>query len=340
MFLHYLNDMKSWILFFLMSLLSADLLLWLDPGFKVKMSSLLYLNLLLWIAFSSFIIWRFWKETAYTRKLLSLKEEPVTDWYEALPKTNFMRDEQINELLKVVGISFSNQLNDIRQTIVNQGDYTAAWVHEVKAPLTAMKILIDSNYNNPTIRRVEAEWLRIFLLIDQQLYISRLPTLESDYMPEKVGLNEIVSSEIRELRSWCREKNIAIEIEDLEEKVVTDRKWSRFVLRQILMNAVKYSPEGGTIYISTHVETTGHIVLSITDEGPGIPSHDIPRIFDKGFTGSTGRLHNAATGLGLYLAKKIADKIGISLLAVSNNTKGTTIEMVFSLENEFDKILK
>lgn len=340
MFFNYLNDVKSWILFFFIALFSADLLLWLDPGFEVEMSSLIYLNILLGIAFTLFIIWRFWKETSYIRKLTLLEEEPVTDWYEALPETNFMRDEQINALLRAVGITFSRQLNKIQQASVNQGDYTAAWVHEVKAPLTAMKLLIDSNYSNPTIRRIEAEWLRIFLLIDQQLYISRLPTLESDYIPEEVELNEIVSTEVRELRSWCREKNLAIEMDELEKKVITDKKWSSFIFRQILMNAVKYSPEGGTIYISTHFDTTGHRVLSITDEGPGIPSHDMPRIFDKGFTGSTGRLHNAATGLGLYLAKSVSDKIGITLSVIPHNDKGTTMDMEFSLENEFDKIRK
>ena len=338
MFLSYLNDMKSWIFFFLLSLFSTDLLLWLDPGIGVSVSSLIYVNALLLVVFTAFISWRFYRETAYIRQLALLEEETETDWYEALPEPTFERDEQVNDILQSAGISFSKQLSEIRQSTIIQDDYIAAWVHEAKAPLTAMKLVIDANRTDPHMRKIEAEWLRIFLLIDQQLYISRLSSLESDYVLGEVPLQEIVSAEVRELMSWCREKNLAIEMEGLETDVVTDRKWCRFIVRQILSNAVKYSPRDGTIYITARREAAGHCILSIKDEGAGIPDHDMPRIFDKGFTGGMGRLHNTATGLGLYLAKTVSDKIGIRLSAISVKENGTILEMGFSLENDFDQI--
>ena len=217
-----------------------------------------------------------------------------------------------------------------------ESDYTAAWVHEVKAPLTAMKMTIDANRQDPAIRKIEAEWLRVHLLIDRQLYISRLPSLGTDYVLEKTNMHQMITPEVRELRSWCIEKNIAVEIEGEDVEVITDSKWCRFIIRQLLTNAVKYSPDGGVICIRTGRLPEGHAVLSIKDEGPGIPAHDLPRIFDKGFTGGTGRLHNAATGLGLYLAHQVASKIGISLSAQSEMNEGTTMNMTFSAENEFD----
>lgn len=338
MFFSYLNDMKSWIIFLLLSFLSVDALIWLDPGIDVEILSLFYVNVLVLIAFALFIIWRFQREMAYTRQLALLDDEPAADWYEALPDPTFQRDEQVNEVLLNASHSFSQHLNEIRQNNVLQSDYIAGWVHEAKAPLTAMKLVIDANRTDPAMRKIEAEWLRIFLLIDQQLYISRLPSLESDYVLEEVALQEMVSAEVRELMSWCREKNLAIEMEGLETAVVTDRKWCRFVVRQILSNAVKYSPQDGAIYISAQTEDSGHAVLSIRDEGPGIAEHDMPRIFDKGFTGGMGRLHNTATGLGLYLAKTVSDKIGIGLSAFSTKDEGTAIELGFSLENDFDKV--
>ena len=94
-----------------------------------------------------------------------------------------------------------------------ESDYTAAWVHEVKAPLTAMKLLIDANRTDPAIRKLEAEWLRVYLLIDQQLYISRLPTLEADYIVEETDVQRLAAAEVRELATWCMEKNIAVEFE-------------------------------------------------------------------------------------------------------------------------------
>lgn len=338
MFFSYLNDMKSWIVFFFLSLFSADLLLWLDPGIGVRISSLIYVNTLLLIAFIVFIYWRYYRETAYIRQLALLDDEPETDWYEALPEPIFERDEQVNDILQSAGISFSKQLSEVRQNTIIQDDYIAGWVHEAKAPLTAMKLVIDANRTDPLMRKIEAEWLRIFLLVDQQLYISRLSSLESDYVLERVPLQEIVAAEVRELMSWCRERNLAIEMEGLETNVVTDRKWCRFIVRQILSNAVKYSPRDGIIFVAARTEAGGHCILSIKDEGAGIPEHDMPRIFDKGFTGGMGRLHNTATGLGLYLAKTVSDKIGIRLSATSTKDKGTILEMGFSLENDFDQV--
>ena len=340
MFWAYVNDMKSWILFFIVALAAADLLLWLDAGLAVEFSSLMYMNALLLIALAVFIAWRFRKETAYARKLARLEGEPTADWHEILPEARFKRDEQMNETLQAATASMAEQLNELRQQNLIQGDYTAAWVHEAKAPLTAIRLVIDSNRSAPGMQRIEAEWLRLFLLVDQQLYISRLSSLEADYAVGSVVLKDIVAPEVRELMSWCREKQLEIELDGLDVTVMTDKKWSRFIVRQILSNAVKYSPAGGTIRISARTDNTGHNILSIQDEGPGIPDHDLPRIFDKGFTGGTGRLHNAATGLGLYLAKTVSDKIGITLSVSSGMGQGTTLEIGFPLENDFDHIRK
>ena len=128
----------------------------------------------------------------------------------------------------------------------------------MKAPLTAMKMTMDAHREDPVIRKIETEWLRVHLLIDQQLYISRLPTLEADYVLEKTNVHRLVKAEVRELATWCMEKNVAVEFEGEELEVVTDVKWCRFIIRQILTNAVKYSPEGGTIFISTEVNSLGH----------------------------------------------------------------------------------
>lgn len=340
MFWAYVNDMKSWILFFIVALTAADLLLWLDAGLAVEFSSLMYMNALLLIALAVFITWRFRKETAYARKLARLEGEPAADWHEILPEARFKRDEQMNEVLQIATSSMAEQLNELRQQNLIQSDYTSAWVHEAKAPLTAIRLVIDSNRSAPGMQRIEAEWLRLFLLIDQQLYISRLSSLEADYAVDSVMLKDMVAPEVRELMAWCREKQLEIELDGLDVTVMTDKKWGRFILRQILSNAVKYSPEGGMIRISARTDSNGHSILSIQDEGPGIPDHDLPRIFDKGFTGRTGRLHNAATGLGLYLANTVSDKIGIKLSVSSGMGQGTTLEIGFPLENDFDHIRK
>ncbi|MEZ7172729.1 sensor histidine kinase [Sporosarcina sp. OR05] len=339
-FLAYVGDMKSWILLFGGALIFTDVLIWMDKGLSMEMSSLIYLNGLLVMVFVIFLVWRYKKETSYMKELIHIAAENDVHWQEALPEPVFNRDQLTNEFLGQIATDQLNNLSEIKTANLIESDYTAAWVHEVKAPLTAMKMTIDANREFPPMRKIEAEWLRVHLLIDRQLYMSRMPSLETDYVLTLTEIVRLVTAELRDLTPWCLEKNIGIELDEKELAVVTDSKWCRFIIRQLLTNAIKYSPAGGTISITTNQKPSGHRVLCISDEGPGIPAHDLPRVFDKGFTGNTGRLHNAATGLGLYLAQQVAMKIGILLTIKSEVGKGTTVHMTFPMENEFDATRK
>lgn len=338
MLLRFLYDRKSWIVFYLLSLLFVDLLIWIDNGIAIRGDSLLYLNVLLVLAFVVFLGWRFRKEMKYARALAELADTIREDWVEILPPAYFYQEEATNQLLRTVDHWYWHKLSDSHSAQSLERDYVAAWVHEVKTPLTAVKLIIDANRGNPAMDTIESEWLRIHLLIDQQLYISRLPSLEADYVLEQTVIQRLAAQEVRELASWCVEKNIAVEFEGEEALVRTDRKWCRFIIRQLLTNAVKYSPEGGLILLSTSITTDGHIQMTIRDEGSGIAAHDLPRIFDKGFTGGNGRLHNAATGLGLYLAQTVADKIGISLTVQSELHAGTSMMLTFTISNAFESV--
>ncbi|WP_063915659.1 sensor histidine kinase [Paenibacillus elgii] len=338
MFIRYVGSMKSWILLFMMLLGFTDLLIWLDKGIHIQISSIVYLNTLFFLSFIGFFLWRYRKETKYAAALAALHEEMNDDWIETLPMAENVRDEVTSEVLRAADLLFRRKLSECKKAHLIENEYMASWVHEVKAPLTAMKLIIDANRSDPAIRKIEAEWLRIYLLIDRQLYITRLPSLESDYVLEATAIQRLAAKEIRDLASWCVEKNIAVDFEGEDTEVITDSKWCRFMIRQVLTNAVKYSPVGGTIVIWTEMTEAGHVILAIKDEGPGIPAHDLPRIFDKGFTGGNGRLQNAATGLGLYLAQTVAAKIGITLEAQSGPGKGTVMRMIFTAKNDFESI--
>ncbi len=338
MFIRYVGSMKSWILLFMMLLGFTDLLISLDKGINVQASSIVYLNALFVLSFIGFFLWRYRQETKYAAALAALAEDMDEDWIETLPIPENVRDEATSEALRAADLFFRRKLSECKREHLIENDYTASWVHEAKAPLTAMKLTIDAHRSDPVIRKIEAEWLRIYLLIDRQLYITRLPSLESDYVLEAAAIQRLAAKEVRDLASWCVEKNIAVEFEGEDTEVVTDSKWCRFLIRQLLTNAVKYSPDGGTIVIATEIMKSGHVVLAIQDEGPGIPAHDLPRIFDKGFTGGNGRLQNAATGLGLYLAQSVAAKIGITLEAQSEPVKGTVMRMIFTAKNDFESV--
>ena len=230
--------------------------------------------------------------------------------------------------------SFQVQLQEERLKLLEQQDELLAWVHEMKTPLTAMRLLIDHVKCAERKERLENEWLRLYLLLDQQLHATRLMTIEQDNRLEKVLLKEIVIKEVQAMRSWCFERELEVELENLNLEVVTDTKCLGFIVRQVLSNAVKYSKVGGQITIYTADEA-----LYIQDDGIGIAAEDLPRVFRKSYTGTVGRESSAATGMGLYLAKQAADSLNIKLSIQSERNRGTTVKLQFPQQNDYMKTL-
>lgn len=339
MFIPYLKSRLPWILFFLGALLLADLIIILDDGIEIEAASVVYMNVLLLAVFTLFILWRWRRETAFLREASRLSGESLREWEELLPERPGGLEQTTAELLTVASRAHREELAKLADAQYLEADYLAAWVHEAKAPITAMKLILDEHRADPAVRRLQSEWLRLHLLIDRQLYISRLPTLAADFLPETSSVRSLSVPEVRELAAWCLEKDVAVDLKGEDLPVRTDVKWARFIIRQILTNAVKYSPDGGTISITADRSPEENVRLRITDEGPGIPAHDLPRIFEKGYTGGTGRIHNAATGLGLYLADTVAKRLGIQLSAGSEKGRGTVLTLTFPKDNEFDRIM-
>ncbi|WP_336758005.1 sensor histidine kinase [Paenibacillus sp. USHLN196] len=338
MLIRYIRTRKSWILLFVSLLGLTDVLILIEQGIHVEWTSLLYLNGLYIIIFLVFFLWRYKKETKYAAALVKLQEVMASDWMESLPEPEHELDSITNDVLREAFYQFNRKLSHDKEVQLIENDFTASWIHEVKTPLTAMKLILDSRPSDPDLSKIESEWLRIHLLIDRQLYMTRLPALESDFVLERVSLHRLAAEEIRELAPWCMEKNLAVSIEGDDVMVVTDRKWCRFILRQLLTNAIKYSPSGKAITFMTVMSEKENVILDLIDEGPGIKPHDLPRIFDKGFTGENGRIHNAATGLGLYLAQTVAGKMGVALHVLAGQRQGTTMRITFTDPNAFEMV--
>lgn len=340
MFWHYILHKKSWIGIVIILLTLTNGVILFDDGLTVNTFSLFYLNMLFVLTFIVFFIWRYKKETRYILQLQNFTEELQDNWREALPQPHSrFPDEAIDELLWKVNNYYRGQMSELKKAQLIESDFVASWIHEIKAPLTAMKVTLDGHRNNDLVKKLESNWLRLHLLIDRQLYITRLPTLESDYVVELIQVNHLLKEEVRNLAAWCMEKNIAVDIQNEEDETVfTDQKWCRFIIRQVLTNAVKYSPHGGTILMVVDKGEKGNIILRIQDDGPGIQAHDLPRVFDKGFTGENGRIQNSATGLGLYLAREVANKLHMTLDVSSAFGQGTSVSLIFSIENQDESI--
>lgn len=316
--LNFIKEHKSWLLFIIVFNILLNVIWYLDEG--LVMNSLLYINLIYYGIFFLFCIVRYnldqqlYKD--FENKTLSPIQQTIATHY-------------LNELHVR-----NNQFQQMNWQQAEMHDELLAWVHDMKSPLTAMKLMIDSMTSGEAKRKLENEWLRIYLLLDQQLHITRLQTIEHDSRYERIELKQIIVSEVKALQPWCMEKGIGVDMQNINQSVKTDAKWLAFIIRQYLTNAIKYSDPDKEIIISTAYTKDHHLLLKIEDEGQTIAPHDLPRVFKKSYTGTKGRESASASGMGLYLAKQAAEAIGVKLYLEPTNL-GVCAIIQFSKENEY-----
>ena len=251
---------------------------------------------------------------------------------EVMQEPDRAEEQVFYQLLKMSEKSMLERIGEVERERGEYRAYIEQWVHEVKTPITALKLLCENN-RSPFSRDVLAELENINRYTEQALYYARSEHTEKDYSIREMNLADVVHGAIADNKYLLRQCDMTITVDDLEPVVYADDKWVRFILNQIISNAVKYRPpQHPALRIFT--ERSGdQVLLSVADNGIGIPESDLPRIFEKGFTGQNGRTIHSSTGIGLYLCKRLCDKLGIGL-AASSSDKGTTITLSFHI-NDF-----
>lgn len=202
-------------------------------------------------------------------------------------------------------------------------DYYATWVHQIKAPIAVMRVLLQQADTREN-QELKSELFRIEQYVEMVLYYVRLGEEGSDLVIQERGLDDIIRKAVRKYAGQFVRKRIRLVYQGTDVRVTTDEKWLSFIIEQILSNAVKYTSRGEvTITVDEKKR------LTIADTGIGIAAEDLPRIFEKGYTGYNGRIERKSTGIGLYLCKMAADKLGHKLSAESEPGKGSrfTIEL-------------
>ncbi|RKL66058.1 histidine kinase [Salipaludibacillus neizhouensis] len=324
----YLMERLSWIILFLSLQLLLCFVAYLDP--TIPVASILYIIFLSLLIFSIFLVIRYHRETTFYTRLLD-QDNDLDLTQIADPRTPFeqiVSDSIIGQTEQLKQLSSHNLL-----TLEQERDDMLAWIHEVKTPLTTMHLMIDRIEDKTIKRHLSFEWLRIHLLLDQQLHQKRIPFIENDLYMEVTNIESLFYAEIKTLQSWCIQKGIGFDFQLEKTKVLSDGKWLAFILRQLLTNSIKYS-NGSDILVKSF-QQEDHIILEVKDFGRGIAQKDIPRIFDKGFTSTVDHYDNAASGMGLYLTKKIAQSLLIKIEVYSEFERGTTFTLTFPKINEF-----
>ena len=246
---------------------------------------------------------------------------------EVIDKPDFFEGEKLYEVLKLGNKSMNDEIAKYKIRTYDYQEYIEKWVHEIKTPIAACKLAVE-NRNSDSWEELSEDLDRIENYVNQTLFYSRVNNAEKDYIIRKRTLNELVSNSLKTNAKTLIRNGFSIKRENLDITVMTDEKWIGFILEQIISNSVKYKKENPLIDFSGEQVDNG-VLLKISDNGMGISAKDLPRIFEKNFTGGNGRLNRRSTGFGLYLCKKLCDKMGIQISARSRQGYGTDIFIIF-----------
>ena len=259
-------------------------------------------------------------------KKLKFLEENILNDLEDLPKSLDIRIDYYHKIIEKLYEELEKLTQKNRQKNTDMDDYYSMWVHQIKTPIAAMNFLLDNEEVDQKI--LQQELFKIERYVEMVLTYIRLDSISSDYVITKINLDEVVKESVKKYATIFINKKIKLNYVSHETMVISDKKWLSFAFEQILGNSVKYSSVGGEITIETYENK-----LVIEDNGIGIKEEDLPRIFEKGFTGFNGRYEKKSSGLGLYLCKKTLDKLGHHIEISSKVGEGTRIEITFPKED-------
>ena len=261
------------------------------------------------------------------KNMEDLKEKYLIS--EIVKTPNFVEGRILKEILQDTGKSMLENVNYYKNIQEDYKEYIELWIHEVKIPIATSKMIIENNKNEIT-KSIDEELDKVENYTEQALFYARSNAVEKDYIINKTNLKEIVNGAILKNKTTLLNEKVSIELSNLKEEVYTDSKWVVFIVNQIIQNAIKYSKkENKKIEISSQ-EKNDKVILYIKDNGIGIKKGEITRVFERGFTGENGRIiGQKSTGIGLYLCKKLCDRLGLGIELNSEKDKGTEVRIIF-----------
>lgn len=278
--------------------------------------------------------WRFYRRISLLERLRA----EIVNTAENLPVSGTPLEEEYCELIRALSAEMGRREGEFTEAHNSMTDYYSMWVHQIKTPISAMKLLLEPGAEIGSEQRevLRAELFKIEQYVEMVMCYVRLGSETTDYVIKEYSLDAIVKRCVRRYAQLFINKRISVELNGLERTVLTDEKWLGFAIEQILSNAVKYTWQGGKIEIFADESA-----LYIRDNGIGISDEELPRITEKGFTGANGRRFSESalssgrhsTGIGLYLCGKILPKLSHTLEITSQQGKGTTVKIGIAAEH-------
>lgn len=312
----FLKDKRHFFIFVLLLLLIINGLCLLDEHFQIQLHNLLYLNALLLMLVFFYLLFGYLKRYFYFKDLhyyLNVQKEIHPH---ALPKPQTEEHALFNLIFETVYLKNLAQIRSLEENQREYEEFIDGWVHAVKTPITASYLLMEEMKSDKIKGPLLNELSKIEHYVAQALYYSKADDFSKDFIIQPFYLDELLRKIIKKESSLFIAKHIQPLLMVPKVEVASDFKWMFFIVDQLIHNALKYSNPNSQIKI-TYQKTDFEEYLMIEDYGVGIHASDLPRIFEKGFTGNNGRKYGKSTGIGLYLADKLSKKLGQRIQAES-----------------------
>lgn len=297
------------------------------PKFALIMITILFLSLEIISIIVEYII----KSNYYNdvnNKLEKLDKKYLLP--ELIDKTNFVEGNILYDVILETNKSMIDNVNEFKRTQEDFKDYINAWVHEIKTPIATSKLIVENNKKNKELNEINEQLDKVESYVEQALYFSKIGNVSNDYIIKPLSLDRFVKQWLKENSNIFITNNVSIELKNLDYVIYADVKWLQFILNQIINNSIKY---GSTKIILSAVKNPENICFEIIDNGIGIPKKDLSKVFNKGFTGENGRKNFKSTGIGLYICKRLCEKLEILIKIDSKENIGTNVTLIFPISS-------
>ncbi len=307
-------------------------------AFKIDSSLIIVFSISFFLLLLSLFLISYFKKKSFYNQLLFNIENLDKSYLvlETINKPNFYEGKLLYQALYDINKSMSENIKSFSLQTTDFKQYIEMWIHEIKIPISSLNIMAH-NHKDKFDKKTLKQLKKIENYVDQVLYYVRSNNPEKDYLINEVELNKVIMNVALKNKDSLLEQKIDFIVSNINNKVYTDSKWLEFILNQIINNSIKYKKETTNSYIKVEViEESDKTILTITDNGIGIPTIDLPRVFEKTFTGNNGRLKTKSTGMGLFIAKNLCNKLGHKINIESKEGEYTKVFIIFSKNKYYE----
>ena len=334
-FTKYIKDKIYYILAFIIYIILISIYL---KAMEIEIPVIIIVIAISTIFFIAGFIISYMKSNKYLKDIDKMMDN-LTEKYlitEIMPKPSRAERLAYYRILKKANKSMLENISIIKQQQKDYKEYIESWVHEIKIPITSVKLLCENNKSDITTK-IDEEIEEINNFVEQALFYARMDQVSNDFMIKNINLNNVIKNVLARNKKIMIQNNMKVELNNVNTNCYTDEKWLEFIVNQIIQNAIKYRKEKNANIVITISENKENVILNIKDNGIGIKTSEIDRIFDKGFTGTNGRNQKKSTGIGLYLCKRLCQEIGMEIEANSKENEFTEIKIIIPRNKKIDE---